>query len=128
MRQMDSVITGIFFPQMGSKCYTLTEKINYWLGKSFMFHKSAEMKEMNAADLRQDVKSLEIPVYFISGVYDYTCPYPLSKEYFDALKAETKGFYSFTDSAHSPLWEEPEKMMKILINDVLKGTVNLADQ
>jgi hypothetical protein len=38
-----------------------------------------------------------------------------------------KGFYTFEQSAHSPLFEEPEKMLRILLEDVLAGTNNLAD-
>jgi hypothetical protein len=45
----------------------------------------------------------------------------LAKEYFDLLKAPIKGFYTFEQSAHSPLFEEPEKMRQIFIEEVLKG-------
>jgi hypothetical protein len=51
----------------------------------------------------------------------------LAKEYFDQLKAPIKGFYTFEQSAHSPLFEEPEKMGHILQEDVLVGMNNLAN-
>jgi len=38
-----------------------------------------------------------------------------------------KGFYAFEQSAHSPLFEEPEKMRQILQEDVLAGVNNLAN-
>ncbi len=38
-----------------------------------------------------------------------------------------KGFYTFEQSAHSPLFEEPEKMRKILREDVRVGANSLAD-
>ena len=38
-----------------------------------------------------------------------------------------KGFYTFAQSAYSPMFEEPGKMLKILREDVLAGTNNLAD-
>jgi hypothetical protein len=38
-----------------------------------------------------------------------------------------KGFYTFQHSAHSPLFEEPEKVKEILLNDVLAGVNKLAD-
>ena len=78
-------------------------------------------------DLSKEVTELSIPVYFFEGIYDYTCSYTLAKEYFDQLKAPTKGFYTFEQSAHSPLFEEPEKMRRILQEDVLVGVNNLAD-
>ena len=37
-----------------------------------------------------------------------------------------KGFYTFEQSAHSPLFEEPRKMRQVLIEDVLAGLNNLA--
>ncbi|MFZ2517825.1 MAG: alpha/beta hydrolase, partial [Anaerolineae bacterium] len=49
------------------------------------------------------------------------------KSYFEKLKAPVKGFYTFEQSAHSPLFEEPEKMGHILQEDVLAGTNSLAD-
>lgn len=121
MNNMDSVITGIFLPQMNSKCYTLQEKIDYWRGKAFM-RSTAVYEEFFSADLFGESLSFEIPIYFFSGTYDYTCPYPLSLKYFKMLDAPLKGFYTFDNSAHSPLWEEPDRAIKILTEDILQGT------
>lgn len=115
MHHMDSVITGIFFPQMNSRCYTLSEKINYWKGKKFM-QSSAVYKDSQYAEVQKEVLHLDIPVYFFSGIYDYTCPHPLSRELYELLDAPKKEFYLFEHSAHSPLWEEPEKAIDILVN------------
>jgi hypothetical protein len=41
--------------------------------------------------------------------------------------APVKGFYTFEQSAHSPMFEEPGKMRRILREDVLAGTNHLAD-
>jgi putative lipase involved disintegration of autophagic bodies len=70
---------------------------------------------------------LDIPVYFFEGVYDYTCSYKVAKSYFEVLKAPLKGFYTFEQSAHSPVFEESAKALKILREDVLTGTNRLAD-
>jgi pimeloyl-ACP methyl ester carboxylesterase len=127
-RDMNSVITGIFLPSWQFREYTLGEKINLWRGK---FHsRSREFSlwdKMQATDLSQQVTELEIPAYFFHGAYDYTCAYPLAKEYFEKLKAPVKGFYIFEQSAHSPMFEESEKMLRILLEDVAAGTNNLAD-
>jgi len=37
-------------------------------------------------------------------------------------------FLYLDNSAHSPLFEEPEKFIEIMVNDVLNGKVNLADK
>jgi hypothetical protein len=39
-----------------------------------------------------------------------------------------KGFYTFEHSAHSPLFEEPDKVQRILREDVLAGVNSLADE
>jgi pimeloyl-ACP methyl ester carboxylesterase len=83
---------------------------------------------MQITDLTQQVTKLDIPVYFLHGTYDYTCAYPLAKEYFEKIEAPVKGFYSFDQSAHSPMFEQPEKVQRILLEDVLKGMNNLADK
>jgi pimeloyl-ACP methyl ester carboxylesterase len=69
-----------------------------------------------------------IPVYFFHGIYDYTVSYNLARAYFEKLKAPVKGFYTFRQSAHSPMFEEPEKTIKILQADVLQGSNSLADK
>jgi pimeloyl-ACP methyl ester carboxylesterase len=73
------------------------------------------------------VPELRIPVYFFSGIYDYTVSYTLARDYFEKLKAPLKGFYTFERSAHSPMFEEPEKVQRIVREDVLVGTNSLAD-
>jgi pimeloyl-ACP methyl ester carboxylesterase len=125
---MRSVITGIFLPSWQFREYTLGEKINLWRGKSFFSASYLNLlNTMQATDLTKQVTQLALPVYFFEGAYDYTCAYPLAKAYFAQLNAPVKGFYTFAHSAHSPLFEEPEKMVEILRQDVLAGTNNLAD-
>ena len=51
----------------------------------------------------------------------------MAKAYFEQLNAPVKGFYTFEQSAHSPLFEEPVRMREIMRQDVLAGTNTLAD-
>ncbi len=64
---------------------------------------------------------------FFHGKYDYTVSYPLARAYLDTLQAPIKGFYTFENSAHSPMFEEPDRMRQILQEDVLVGMNLLAD-
>jgi pimeloyl-ACP methyl ester carboxylesterase len=73
------------------------------------------------------VTALDLPVYFFHGKFDYTCSYILAKDYFETLKAPVKGFYTFEQPAHSPLFEEPGKNTTILRTNVLVGSISLAD-
>jgi len=45
----------------------------------------------------------------------------------EKLQAPVKGFYTFNQSAHSPIFEEPERVKQIIELDILKGKTNLAD-
>lgn len=113
MHHMDSAVTGIFIPQMNSSCYTLAEKIDYWRGRAMM-RSSGVSVEMLRTDLFKESLSLALPVYFFHGIYDYTCPYPLALEYYQKIDAPHKEFFTFEHSAHSPLWEEPDRAVEIL--------------
>jgi pimeloyl-ACP methyl ester carboxylesterase len=126
-REMNSVIKDIFLPSLLSSEYTLTEKVNTWRGKS----RSGVHVLWNTilvTDIAKEVPEVTIPVYFVHGIYDYTVNYNLAKDYFQNLKAPLKGFYTFQQSAHSPMFEEPERMRQILQADVLAGRNNLADK
>lgn len=117
---MKSVITGIFLPSLRCKVYTPKERITIWSSKKFISSSpvAVDRTRFNAFD---EISSLDIPVYFLGGKYDYTCCYSLQKQYFEYLKAPQKSFYTFDNSAHSPLFEEPEKAIKILNNKILKN-------
>lgn len=78
-------------------------------------------------DLSIQTKQLEIPVYFLVGLHDYTANQELTRQYFSGIKAPLKGLYTFQNSAHSPLYEEPLRTREILQQDVLQGTNSLAD-
>ena len=125
--EMNSVITGILLPSLTSRDYTLMEKVNMWRGKS-RSGVSLLWGKMLITDLSNQVPKLAIPVYFFEGIYDYTCSYTEAKSYFEKLKAPLKGFYTFKRSAHSPIFEEPEKTLKIMQADVLAGTNSLTDE
>jgi len=124
---MNSVITGVFLPSWQSRDYTLLEKMDLWRGKASSGVASL-WDEMITTDLSERLPKIDLPVYFFHGTYDYTCSYTLAKDYFEKLQAPVKGFYTFEQSAHSPIFEEPEKVKKILQEDVLEGANNLADR
>lgn len=123
---MKSVITGIFLPSLISREYTIKEKIAMWRGKS-QSGISSLWDEMITMDLSEQVPELSIPVYFFEGIYDYTCSYTEARSYFEKIKAPVKGFYTFEYSAHSPIFEEPGKVQKIIQQDVLVGENNIAE-
>ncbi len=124
-RDMKSAETDIFLASWLSRDYTLGEKVSFWRGK--FWSKSLLWRTAMMTDLRPQVTELKLPAYFLHGAYDYTVAYPLTREFVALLKAPVKGFYTFEQSAHTPLFEEPDKVVRILREDVLAGTANLAD-
>jgi pimeloyl-ACP methyl ester carboxylesterase len=123
---MRSVLFDIVLPSWQCREYTIAEKANTWRGK-IQSGVSSLWRETLSTDLNRQVTTLDIPVYFLHGVYDYTVSYTEAKAYFDNLQAPVKGFYTFARSAHSPMFEEPEKMQRIVMEDILTGTNGLAD-
>lgn len=125
MHNMRSILTGLFFASLLNREYTLGEKIRLWRGK--IFSSDALWNTQLSTDLTIKVTLLDLSVYFFHGVYDYTVSYPLAKSYCQLLVAPVKGFYTFKHSAHSTLFEEPERTLRIMRTDVLAGTQSLAD-
>ncbi len=124
-RDIDSVITGIFLPVWRVRAYTVMEKINIWRGK--LWSRPFFWEDMLRDDLSTRLTTFELQVYFFVGQYDQTANPTLSRAYFDAIEAPIKSFYQFHNSAHSPLFEEPERATEILLNHVLGRTNALAD-
>lgn len=111
-KEMRSDANDIFFKQMNCKCYTVKEKINFWNGKAL-----CGKSPYNEYRVDSEIPAL-IPIIFLSGYYDYTTPITLSQELFDKLEAPEKTFYTFYNSAHSPLWEENELCLEVMLNHV----------
>lgn len=111
-KEMRSDVSDIFFEQMGCKCYTVTEKINYWKGKALLGKTPYRNYHID------DKIPAKIPVIFLSGFYDYTTPITLSKELFEKLECPEKYFYTFYESAHSPLWEENKLVTEAMLKHV----------
>ncbi len=124
-RDINSVITGIFLPVWRVRAYTVMDKINVWRGK--LWSRPFFWEELLRDDLSARLTKFELPVYIFVGQHDQTANPTLSRAYFDIINAPVKGFYIFENSAHSPLFEEPERARDILLQDVLKGMNGLAD-
>ncbi len=125
-RDMHSVIQDILIPSLKCKAYTPMERLSIYRGKLFAQNSEVAKDAWNFDAFTQILK-IQIPVYFLAGVNDYTCCYSLQKEYYEQLIAPSKGFYTFQKSAHSPLFEEPEKGLHIMIEDVKQKETELAD-
>jgi pimeloyl-ACP methyl ester carboxylesterase len=104
------------------KGYTLSEKINWFIGADFsMVYLFPVILKDN---LFESSVKFKIPFYIIQGVYDYQVSHVLAEKYFDILEAPKKEFFTFDNSAHSPNMEEPEKFIQIFREIALENISN----
>ncbi|WP_294373683.1 hypothetical protein [uncultured Clostridium sp.] len=44
----------------------------------------------------------------------------MAEEYLNSIEAPEKNFYLFENSAHSPMFEEPERVKEIIEKDIIE--------
>jgi pimeloyl-ACP methyl ester carboxylesterase len=128
MHNMKSIMTGVFYPVWACRAYTLGEKFKIWYAKFSFINKSGIRKQILDLDITAKVPGLDVPVFFVSGKYDLTVNIDLSKDYLKKIEAPVKAFYTFEKSAHSPMFEEPDRFLEIMNKDVLTCETALADK
>ncbi len=110
---------GIIIPILKCRCYTAKEKLNYIRGMK-MYRTTPFYRDCKSRDYRREITSLDLPVFFISGDTDYNCPWPLVEEYCNILDSPSKEFLKVPDSAHSPLWENPQVTIEYMSGIALR--------
>jgi pimeloyl-ACP methyl ester carboxylesterase len=108
----------MIFEVLTCRVYTFQEKINWIIGSRYSLEHLWAV--VPVTDLNSTVPIVEIPVFIIQGKYDYQVSTTLAEHYFKNIDAPYKQFYVFENSAHSPCFEEPEKFIYIMKNDVYK--------
>jgi pimeloyl-ACP methyl ester carboxylesterase len=103
---------------LNAKEYTLSEKMNSMSGMKFSMEDL--WPEMISKNLFNEIDSMQLPVYIFQGIHDRQTPYSIAKEFFDQLKAPEKEFFTFENSAHSPLVEEVDKFNSIVREKALE--------
>lgn len=119
-RDMRSIITGVFLPVWRCRAYTVTEKMNIWRG--LVFSRRHLWEHFLRTNLADELHRVDVPVYFFTGKHDLTANPVLSRELFERIEAPLKSYYMFEHSAHSPLFEEPDRAIGILVRYVTART------
>jgi len=86
--------------------YRLRDKLNFFRGT--LFSVDSLWDDVMTTNLIETAGAIDIPVYFLQGEWDYQTPTPLARELFAAIEAPAKEYVVFENSAHSPIFEEPE--------------------
>lgn len=100
--------------------YSLSEGYSTFLNKGFNFTTVAMWDEMRSINLTEEIKSIQVPIYFFEGKYDMATPTILVEKYYDSLDAvRGKKLILFEKSAHLPMMEEKEKYEEFLVKELL---------
>lgn len=107
--------TGSFYQLVLGKLlncreYTVSDKLHYLIGAEASAQRL--WPTIVGTDLGRTTPVLRVPVYIFQGLYDYQTPYVVAKQYYDHLRAPRKAFFTFTHSAHGPIFEEPALFMQ----------------
>jgi pimeloyl-ACP methyl ester carboxylesterase len=110
---------------LGSSEYTAWEKINYLRAQDLTLARLFPDKNNVHTDLFTEIPALDVPIYFVQGRYDHLVPIQVSRAFYESLHAPHKAFVVFENSAHSPIFEEPERFHE-LMREVLADTRQLS--
>jgi pimeloyl-ACP methyl ester carboxylesterase len=118
-------LTIIALSFLTSPEYSLSEGIRTLKNKGFDFTINAMWDELKKVNLSKEIQSIKIPIYFFEGKYDLTTPTVVVEKFYDNLDAEKgKKLFIFENSGHFPMMEEKERYEELLINVVLKDSMN----
>src|SRR5699024_6379666 len=106
------MVRKILLNILTSKEYTWLDSLRFFKGQFFsMENLQAEMENTN---LLNNIKEINIPIYFLMGKYDLITPYELTEHLFTQLKPPEKQLIAYENSAHTTTLEEPKRFMQIL--------------
>ena len=90
--------------------YSLSEGFSTLLNKGFNFTTVAMWDEMRSINISEEIKSIQIPLFFFEGKYDMATPTILVEKYYDSLDAERgKKLILFEKSAHRTPRDAPRR-------------------
>ena len=99
--------------------YSLLDIVRFAVGEAFSGI-TMVMDLLSSVDLPAQVPRIEVPVFFFQGRHDRQTPSVLVEDYFARLDAPRgKRLFWFEGSAHDLYREEPERMQRLLVEEVL---------
>lgn len=112
------LIDFFIMPLLKFNEYKMADKTNYF--KGVVFTQSLLWEQMFTNPLVDVVKEVDVPVYIFQGKHDYQTLHSLAETYIDSLKAPSKKFITFNNSAHMlPYNQEKDRFIDLMINEVL---------
>ncbi len=107
-----------------SPVYSLGVRINLLLNP--YFSAIALWEDLKSIDLFTQAPEITVPVYFLVGRHDIIVSHVLAEQYYEHLSAPAgKNLVWFEKSAHRPFYEEQEKFMDVMINQIKNETLEM---
>lgn len=97
--------------------YTFIDFIKFERGSVFSL--KTMWPQIMKINFNTQIPKVSIPVFFLQGKHDFNTPTHLVEQYFLQVEAPKKELIFFENSGHHPMYEEPEKYEKVLIENVL---------
>lgn len=101
----------------GAEEYSFFDYVKLMLGASFSLN--ALWNEIVDVRFDEEIKTLDIPCFFIYGKQDYATAVQLGEKYYEILDApKGKKLYIIPEASHFPQFESPSRFEHLLINQV----------
>lgn len=109
-----------------SREYSFFDLIRYAKSSAFCAGNIIYDPDYNNFNFFKQIPEVKIPVFFISGAYDYNTPWELVQKFANEIKAPQKEFIIFEKSGHSPVFEEPKRFNEEILR--IYQSLNLQNQ
>ena len=75
--------------------------------------------QLNELDFEKTIPGLNLPVFFFTGRYDFTCVQSITERYFEGLRAPYKELVWFEESGHNLCYQETELFINVFKEKIL---------
>jgi pimeloyl-ACP methyl ester carboxylesterase len=97
--------------------YSLKEGFNAMRQKGMDFTLRALWDEIEDIDVAEEIRSIEVPIYFFESKFDMANPTIIVEDFYNNLEdREDIHLVIFEGSAHFPMIEEREKYQDLLVS------------
>ena len=107
------------FGLFGSE-YSFVENANLVRGLVDMF--SLMYPQLQEIDFRQDVTSLEVPVYMLDGEHELRGRRELALAWFEQLSAPHKELITYADAGHAVAFEQTDAFLQLMNEQIVPET------
>lgn len=105
-KKREGMFRSLLLPLLKTNEYALSDIPKY--AKGGLYLSKTLWNDVVAVSFK-GIKKLDVPVIVTQGAHDYNTPTKLAQEWFSNLQAPYKKWIEFAESAHSPIFEEPQK-------------------